>query len=122
MMTEWRHKSGIVDVWHISNFRHALFHAQSLKLRKPLPNRPREPIAMEFQVWLIHVYERGIHNAASFLRLLVALVLPLVGFRLLIVALRPLLKPATSPHFKRVQPAHSFVALVKHGLSLQRLR
>ena len=77
---------------------------------------------MEAHIWLIHLYERGIHDAASFLRLLVALVLPLVGFRLLIVALRALLKSAISPHSTRVQPAHSFLTLVKHGFSLQRLR
>ena len=72
---------------------------------------------------LLPWYERGFHDAAaSFLPLLVALAVPLISFRLLIVALSALFNPATSAHSPQIQPPHSLLTLFKHGFSLQRLR
>ena len=77
---------------------------------------------MEIQPLLPLGYERHFHDAASFLSLLVALAVPLVGFRLLMMALRALLKPATSAHSHQIQPPHNLLILFKQGFSLQRLR
>ena len=77
---------------------------------------------MEIQPLLSLWYERDVHDAASFLSLLVALAVPLVGFRLLMMALRALLKPATSAHSHQIQPPHNLLILFKQGFSLQRLR
>lgn len=77
---------------------------------------------MNLQDLLLTSYERGIDDAASFLRLSITLVLPFAGFPLLLVALRALFKPPTSAHSTQVQPPHSLQTFFKRGFSLQRLR
>ena len=109
--------------WIILNIGVRLF---LLNLGNPLPralqNNARERSTMDVQALLLPWYERDFHDAASFLPLLVALAVPLVSFRLLIVALSALLKPATSAHSHQIQSPHGLLTLFKHGLSLQRLR
>lgn len=79
---------------------------------------------MHVQQLLAQLYERGIHDAASFLPLSIALIVAFAIFRLLIAAPapRPPSKSKTATRSYQIQPPNSLTTLLKHGFSLQSLR